>query len=170
MSALSQEEKKHLKKQLYLFYNKEVGSDDGTRALFVWKEIRVSGENPRGRAGESLTFPHMTPGGGGEHCMTNFVIILFKSLEINMLCACKQKANITNNKYMYFPKPFYSGTPSMYCYCPSDQVYYRTEDNTIFSVTIIEKTIIGNLLLDMNNDSSVCFFFFKIVLVITLSS
>jgi len=28
----------------------------------VWEETGVPGENPRGRAGDDLTFPHTTPG------------------------------------------------------------------------------------------------------------
>jgi len=28
---------------------------------FVWEETGVPGQNPRGRAGDDLTFPHTTP-------------------------------------------------------------------------------------------------------------
>jgi len=35
-----------------------VGSDGGA---FVWEETGVPGENPRGRVGDDLTFPHTTP-------------------------------------------------------------------------------------------------------------
>jgi len=50
--------------------------DGGARASFVWEKTGVPGENPRGRAGNDLTFPQTTLGRIGEKRLQIYTCML----------------------------------------------------------------------------------------------